>query len=168
MKTARQKDRVYVFRVTVDMDESSKMHDGVANRRLRRSGVAPVREVAVLDRQSLYTLAEGINDAFGFAFDHCFGFYSETPKEGYHEADRQYELFADLPDVEPTRAASVEKTLVHEVWEKPGDRIRFLFDYGDMWWFLVELVRMEPPQRRRYPYTARKEGQSPQQYPPAR
>ena len=168
MNVDKRKNHVFVFRVTLDIDESPKMEDGAVNRKIRQSGAVPIREVAVMDHQNLYTLAEGINDAFGFAFDHCFGFFSTKPGDRYSEADQQYELFADLPDVEPTPAASVEKTFVHEVWKKPGDRMAFLFDYGDLWWFTVELVRIESPARRRYPCTVKNDGRSPLQYPPGR
>lgn len=158
---------VYVFRVTLDIERSPKMEDGAQNRRIAATWEAPVREIAVLASHSLYTLAEAINAAFGFAFDHCFGFYSPTRGGRYHEAERQYELFADLPDVEPTQAASVEKTFVHEVWEKPGNRMDFYFDYGDNWWFTVEFLECQERKRgEKYPKVLRRVGRAPQQYPP--
>lgn len=103
----------------------------------------PWRKIALLGRQNLYKFAESIVYSFNFCFDHCFGFYSKINTEFYHDSLRQYELFADLGDVEPTKAGSVKNTKISEVWENSGDKMTFLFDYGDGWRFLVELEEIK-------------------------
>ena len=90
-----------------------------------------MRKIEVKADSSLYGLAEAIIEAVGFQFDHCFGFFSETRKIDYYRSDEKYELFADLPDTEPTDAGSVKKTKIGSVWPEAGKEMLFLFDYGD-------------------------------------
>lgn len=165
MSSVNHQEPIYVFRVAIRTDESPMMDASTRNRRIAKS-TAPWREVAIKPSASLYSLAEAIISSFGFDFDHCFGFFSTDFKYPfYHDAKRQYDLFADIPDVEPTGAGSVEKTVINQVWQKQGDRMMMLFDYGDMWWFTVELKSIEESKEgKRYPYVMRKEGASPQQY----
>lgn len=56
----------------------------------------PYRTIAIPPERSLYDLAEAITDAFGFDFDHAFGFYNNL-KNPYNSSE-SYELFADLED----------------------------------------------------------------------
>lgn len=165
MISAKHKDMIYLFRVAVKVDESPMM-DASTKKRCMAKGKSPWRDIAIKPSSSLYALAESIIDSFKFDFDHCFGFFSTDFKYPfYHDAKRQYELFADIPDVEPTGADSVEKTAIDQVWQKQGDKMVMLFDYGDMWWFTIELMSIEESKKgKRYPYVLRKEGASPQQY----
>ena len=98
---------------------------------------------------------------------HLDGFYSNVDSDFYHDSKVQYELFADLDDVEPTEAGSVRKTKIEKVWEKQGDKMTFLFDYGDGWRFLIELLEIKHADRKiSYPTTLEENGLAPQQYPP--
>ena len=102
-----------------------------------------VREIEVLENINLYKLAEAIVGAFGFDFDHAFGFFSEITNDWQlNKSEKMYELFADMEDqgIEPTGAESVEKTKISEVWQNIGDKMMMLFDYGDDWRFVVELI----------------------------
>src|SRR4051794_188084 len=59
------------------------------------------RDVEIEASKSLYRLAEAIVAAFGFDFDHAFGFYSGfTPAKMMREHPR-YELFADMGEADP-------------------------------------------------------------------
>src|SRR3989344_4066683 len=100
-----------------------------------------IREIEVLENSSPYKLAEAIVGAYDFDFDHAFGFYSNI-KDDYFKSERMYELFADLEEsgIEPTEAGSVKKTKIGDVWKKVGDKMMFLFDYGDGWQFAVALI----------------------------
>ena len=125
------------------------------------------REIEILESASLYKLAEAIVDAYNFDFDHCFGFFSEVSESRYLDSERKYELFTDLEKegVEPTGAGSVKKTKIKEVWQKVGDKMMFLFDYGDDWQFVVELVGFgEKDAKREYPRVLKKIGKAPKQY----
>ena len=125
-----------------------------------------VREIEIPEDASLYELAEGINDAYDFGFDHPFGFFDNI--KSWIDSTRSYELFADLKGmgIEPTGAKSVKKTTVKQVWENPEDQMLFLFDYGDEWLFVVTLKKFgEKASGVLYPRVVRKKGEAPVQYP---
>src|SRR3989339_1296952 len=100
------------------------------------------RDIEIPTGVNLYKFAEAIVGAYDFDFDHCFGFFSRIAESRYFDSERKYELFTDLEDegIEPTGAESVKKTKVSEVWKHTGDKMLFLFDYGDNWLFVVELI----------------------------
>lgn len=126
---------------------------------------AVTRDIEVTPNTNLYNLAAAIVSAYGFNFDHCFGFYSNIDSNFYHDSKEQYELFADLDDVEPTEALSVKHTKVHQVWCERGKKMAFLFDYGDGWRFLVELIgSAEKQSDTQYPIVIRRKGRAPKQY----
>lgn len=123
------------------------------------------RNIEVLESGNLYKLAEAIVTAYDFDFDHAFGFFSNISEQWY-KSEKKYELFADMEDIEPTGAKSVEKTKIGEVWKNPGDKMLFLFDYGDTWLFVVELIELGKKEaKKKYPRTVKKVGLAPEQYP---
>lgn len=128
-----------------------------------------IREIEALENINLYKFAEAIVDAYGFDFDHAFGFFSTvTDGWGLTKSDKMYELFADMEDegIEPTGAKSVKKTKIDEVWKKVGDKMMFLFDYGDDWRFAVELIGFGKKEAgKKYPRVFRSIGNAPEQYP---
>ena len=124
-----------------------------------------IREIEVLENSSLYKLAEAIVGAYDFDFDHAFGFFSDISEYPFRSKEK-YELFADMDDIEPTGAKSVKKTDTTELWRNPHDKWLFLFDYGDTWLFVVELIRFsEKETKKKYPRVVKKVGLSPEQYP---
>lgn len=92
-----------------------------------------IREIEVLENINLYKFAEAIIGAYDFHLDHAFGFFSKIADSRYFDSERKYELFADMKsrDIEPTGTASVKKTKISDVWKNIGDKMLFLFDYGD-------------------------------------
>ena len=113
---------------------------------------------------SLYTLAQAIVRFFDFDFDHAFGFYSGLKGNIYHSSAR-YELFVDMGEGEGD-ARSVKRTRVIEAFPSVGAKMRFLFDYGDEWVFLVELVKREPREPKiKLPRLLSSVGKAPVQYP---
>jgi len=126
-----------------------------------------IREIEVPENVNLYKLAEVIIGAYGFAFDHAFGFFSTTSESGYFKSKRKYELFTDLENegIEPTGAGSVKKTKISEVWKSPGDKMLLLFDYGDDWLFTVELISFGKKEAKvKYPRVLKSIGKAPEQY----
>ena len=91
--------------------------------------------ISVLDDLSLYDLAEKIVGEYKIDFGHCFGFFRDVESDFYLKSKEKYELFTDLIEegegLETTGALSVKKTKIKDVWKNPGDRMLFLFDYGD-------------------------------------
>jgi len=123
------------------------------------------REIEVPENITLYKLAEVIASAYDFCFDHCFGFYSDITDRSYFDSEKQYELFADLDDVESTTAESVKKTKIDQVWKQPKDKMMFLFDYGDDWRFIVVLKGFgQKDTNEKYPFMLDKKGKL-EQYP---
>jgi len=113
---------------------------------------------------SLYTLAHAIVGFFDFDFDHAFGFYSGL-KGNIYRSPSKYELFVDLGEAEDD-ARSVKRTRVVEAFPSVGVKMRFLFDYGDEWVFLVELVGRKPKEPKvRLPRLTLAAGKAPAQYP---
>jgi len=146
-----RKQWVYHFRVMLDMGSEKKDKGKVW------------REIEVLSSQSLSTLARIIVKSFGFYFDHCFGFYDNFNNP--YRSKEIYELFTDIGE-EPTEGAfGVEHVKVSKAFNKPGKKLRFLFDYGDDWQFAVELLGIELTDGGKYPRIVKVFGKAPVQYP---
>jgi len=87
----------------------------------------------------------------------------------YFDSKERYELFTDLieegENIEPTGAGSVKKTKTKEVWQNIGDKMLFLFDYGDSWQFVIELIQFgDKKTNQKYPHILKKTGKAPRQY----
>ena len=123
------------------------------------------REIEITGTSSLYKLAEAIVRAYAFDFDHCFGFFSDITNGNYSNSEKQYELFTDIDDIESTGAESVKKTKISSVWKKSGDKMMFLFDYGDNWRFVIELKSFgEKDKNKKYSQVLDRKGKAPEQY----
>jgi hypothetical protein len=130
------------------------------------------REIEVPARASLWKLAQAIVGAFGFHFDHAFGFYSDLG-DFYQRSATRYEMFADMDDAddwppEPGQspAISVKKTKVGQAFTEIGQRMQFIFDYGDEWRFLIEVTGTGAKVAgQRYPAVVASQGTAPEQYP---
>jgi len=158
-------NKVYTFRATIIPDEAILMRGIIKHEKLKSKKV-PWREITITENASLYKLAEQIVKSFDFSFDHCFGFFDNIETIFNRDSKRYYELFTDIPDIEPTGAKSVEKTKISQVWKKAGDKMLFLFDYGDDWRFIVELKKISNAGLgKKYPIILEKLGESPEQYP---
>jgi hypothetical protein len=122
------------------------------------------REIEITSATSLYRFATAIVTTFGFDFDHAFGFYSKLTGRDILGSEPRWELFRDIG--ESTEALSVEKTKIGEAFTEPGQKMLFLFDYGDDWRFVIELIDIEPVQRGvKYPRVVASHGEAPEQYP---
>ncbi len=122
------------------------------------------RTLEVRGANTLYKLAEAITEAFGFYFDHCFGYYNTKDSS---EAKRAYELFVDVGE-EPLlpHTQGVKHTTVKELWTRPGQTWYFLFDYGQMWEFTIKLTKKGFSEiGSKYPRLIESEGIAPEQYP---
>jgi Plasmid pRiA4b ORF-3-like protein len=66
------------------------------------------------------------------------------------------------------KARSVRRTRAVEAFPSVGAKLRFLFDYGDGWEFLVELVKRKPKEPKvKLPRLLISAGKAPAQYPDA-
>src|ERR671927_927303 len=89
------------------------------------------RDLELPSGASLEDLAAAIVGAFGFDFDHAFGFYGSLGYR-YHDAEERYELFADLGQTDEG-VRSVRRTRLSAAFPEVGKAMLFLFDYGDEW-----------------------------------
>src|SRR5215469_5429309 len=122
------------------------------------------RDFEIAGASSLHALAQAIVSFFDFDFDHAFGFYSKL-KGNIYDAPVRYELFVDMGEAEG-EARSVKRTRISEAFPLVGTKLRFLFDYGDEWIFLVELVGRKPKESKvRLPRLLGSAGGAPAQYP---
>jgi hypothetical protein len=144
-----------------------------ASTHIFRVGLRPklYRDIEIDSGKSLYDLAAAIVRAFGFDFDHAFGFYSKLTGH-IHDSPVRYELFADLNDdpfslgEKRSEAGSVKRTKIAEAFPKVGSKMLFLFDYGDQWEFRVEVTGFgEKTPKTRYPRVLAAVGEAPPQYP---
>ena len=127
--------------------------------------VSIYREIEIEGSKSLYRLAEAIVSAFGFDFDHAFGFYSGLKPATMMRISPRYELFADMGDADPG-VLSVKKTKIGEAFADIGHTMLFLFDYGDDWLFRVKLQKTAKKIAKvRYPRVVASKGEAPEQYP---
>jgi len=124
------------------------------------------RDIEIASDDMLCDLAAAIVAAFGFDFDHPYGFYSLL-KGNILRSPVKYELFADMDDIgEESDAGSVEQTRIGDVFRRTGRKMTFLFDYGDNWEFLVELIGQKAKEHgAKYPRVVAKVGKAPEQYP---
>jgi hypothetical protein len=122
------------------------------------------RDIEIAGTGSLYTLAQAIVRSFDFDFDHAFGFYSKL-KGNIYDSPVRYELFVDIGEGEGD-ARSVKRTRIIKAFPSVGTKMRFLFDYGDEWEFLVELVERKPKEPKvKLPRLLISAGKAPAQYP---
>jgi len=122
------------------------------------------RAFEIADTSNLYTLAQVIVRSFEFDFDHAFGFFSKL-KGNIYDSPVRYELFVDMGESEG-EARSVKRTRVVDAFPSVGTKMRFLFDYGDGWEFLVEFVKRKPKEPKvKLPRLLISAGQAPAQYP---
>lgn len=148
----RKQKQAYLFRTVLE----------VTNEKGKKK---PYREIAIGETQSLSTLARAIVEAFGFDFDHCYGFYDNVVD--IYESKEMYELFTDLGEDPSPGAAGVERTKIARAFPRVGKTMCFLFDYGDGWHFTVTLLEKTPVDRKtRYPIVTASTGEAPEQYPP--
>jgi hypothetical protein len=121
------------------------------------------REIEVESRKTLSDLAEAIVHAFGFEFDHAFGFYPKLTGQDVMRSQPKHELFADMG--EKTEARSVRKTRIADAFPDVGHKMLFIFDYGDDWRFVVEMIGLgQKAAKTRYPKVRKKVGKAPEQY----
>src|SRR3990167_4843077 len=88
-----------------------------------------LRRIQIAHIRSLYNFAKVITRAFGFYFDHCFGFYDNFERR--HDSKKAFELFADIGE-EPLRPTTkgVEHTKLRSVFKRPGEQMLVLVDCG--------------------------------------
>lgn len=120
------------------------------------------RIIAIDKKTTLYSFAQVILKNFSFGLDHSFGFYDNT--DDWLDSKDLYELFVDT-DVESTEGAQSVKINTIGTTFALRKNMLFLFDYGDEWKFLIELLhKKESESGIQYPQLIESKGKAPKQY----
>jgi pRiA4b ORF-3-like protein len=114
--------------------------------------------LAVLERQDLTALHDAIQQAFGWWDDHLYSFWLD----GSFFGDPEVELTTpDTPD-EGVRTADVP---IAELDLHVGQRLGYVFDFGDDWRVRLTFLERVAADRADYPRVLQVRGTPPPQYP---
>lgn len=123
------------------------------------------RDIEIDSDRSLFELAHVITKAFGFDFEHAFGFFNRLTGRVFSSPVR-YELFAD--EETGGEARSVHQATIAQAFPRANSKMLFVYDYGDEWCFRVEVREISnlPPEST-VPRVTAEVGKAPEQYPVA-
>ncbi len=108
--------------------------------------------------QHLTALHDGIQEAFGWQDDHLYSFWLDNTFWG----DDESEITSPVDPGEGTRTADLPIT---ELDLHPGQRIAYVFDFGDDWRVRLTMRGEESSDGGRYPRVLQRTGHTPPQYP---
>lgn len=121
------------------------------------------RDVEILETATLHELARAIVACFDFDFDHAYGFYDKLSGNIYDSRTR-FEQFVGSAGTREN-ARSTKKAAIPDAFPRVGAKMRFLYDYGDEWIFLVELLARRPKHPEvKLPLLVDSKGEAPLQY----
>ena len=106
--------------------------------------------------QTLETLAHTILDYFDFDNDHLYGF-GNNPK-GFYKSPVQYTYNPDESDEVDIPLKDIS------FFQNKGDKMSFLFDFGDSWLFEID-HRGDNPEDSKVITLVKSQGEAPEQYP---
>jgi len=137
--------KVYTFKVYL------------GRKRLKRPRT-PWRLVEIRGNQTLADLHEVIFNAFDRFDEHLYSFYI---------GDKEFALILPEEALPDDKLVSADRAVIEDLGLDVGNWLTYLFDYGDEWWHVVELVKIEEcsESSTNYPRVVEKRGQSPPQYP---
>jgi hypothetical protein len=123
------------------------------------------RDLEIDGSDTLEDLAVAILGTYKFECDHCYGFYSNL-KGSRSDSAEIYELFEDIEEGSGAQnAKGVRDIRIEEVFSAKK-QMRFLFDYGDQWEFVLTCNSIvEPESKVKYPRPTGGKGDAPEQYP---
>lgn len=127
----------------------------------------PSRTIAILGKSTLYTLASTILRAFNFDSDHLFGFYDNV--DDWTDSDERYEFDGDFDSGAETdlykKMRDVRHARISRIFNRVGKEMLFLYDYGDEWQFVMELLEKRVREEgKKYPAVIEREEKAPRQY----
>ena len=125
------------------------------------------RDIEVPLDSTLYDLAYTIIAAVGFDdTDHAFGFYITDNLRRFRDANERYQVFVDWGVESTPGSKSVKRAKLDRVFTTEGQKVIFLFDYGDEWLFELEVRGFgSKAPGAQYPRTLASKGEAPEQYP---
>jgi len=113
------------------------------------------RRIAIPAKLELDCLSDSILDAFDFDKDHLYQF---RYKDRFCRSGQVSHPYCE-------ESPSTTQVCVGELPLQPGDRMIFLFDFGDNWEFDVQLEEIQPPNAKiKKPKILKRYGEAPSQY----
>ena len=120
------------------------------------AGKGCYRHIQINQSATLYKLHQAIISAFEFDDDHCHAFFMDNKYWGH--GDTYFSVKSDSTD-RLTKSYRLERLGL-----KKGRQFKYLFDFGDEWWFQCKVLRTVE-ERTDIPKVIRSVGEPPMQYP---
>ena len=115
------------------------------------------RELAVRDDQTLADLHVVLQTAFEWADDHVYSFWLTGT---FWDSEGEY-----TSPIEPDPGADAADTaIVGEVGLETGQKLAYVFDFGDEWRVQLTVSSVEPADGGAYPRIVASKGEAPPQY----
>jgi hypothetical protein len=131
--------------------------------RAKLVGVKGVRRrIAVRGDQTLADLHLALQDAFEWANDHLYAFWLDGAywsRRGVEFTEPRHARELGDPD---TRSARVR---LGDIGLEPGQKIAYVFDFGDEWRVEITFARVDADDGGAYPRLLESTGEAPPQYP---
>jgi Plasmid pRiA4b ORF-3-like protein len=131
--------------------------------RAKLLGVKGVRRrIAVRGDQTLADLHVALQDSFAWADDHLYAFWLDGvhwSRGGVEFTDPHHARELDDPQ---TRTARVR---LGDLALEPGQKIAYVFDFGDEWRVELTVARVDADDGGVYPRLLESTGEAPPQYP---
>ncbi|MFZ5809468.1 MAG: IS1096 element passenger TnpR family protein [Chloroflexota bacterium] len=100
------------------------------------------REVEILGEHTLHDLNSILVDSFDHDFDHLAGFWKLVPRQGQKTRYRE----VDLGTVDPFGEGDGADVQIAAIGLKEGDRLKYVFDFGDWIEHIITLEAIHPPE----------------------
>jgi hypothetical protein len=131
--------------------------------RARLAGVRGVRRrVAMRGDQTLADLHLALQEAFEWADDHLYAFWLDGVHWSRHGVEFTHPGHARELDDPQTRSARVR---LGDLGLELGQKIAYLFDFGDQWRVELTVARVDADDGGAYPRLLESIGEAPPQYP---
>lgn len=124
------------------------------------------RTIELRGDQTLVDLHEALFDAFGWWEEHLFAFWLSGEfwgrKQYVHPFSLEHDPLASYREGPRAKTADVR---IDRLKLEHGQRLAYVFDFGDEWRVELKLIRISAADDRCYPRIAERQGESPPQYP---
>jgi hypothetical protein len=127
------------------------------------------RTIALLATQTLDDLHHAVRNAHGCDDDHLYSFWLKGRYWADDGSEYTHPFHAEMPDpfaaytgAPPKKSAAIPLARLRL---KPGQRIAYVFDFGDEWRVDIRLKRIVAAGEGPHPRVAESSGDAPQQYP---
>ncbi len=121
----------------------------------------PTRDIGIRGSSNLDKLAEMVTTAFDFDMDHLYDFSDNIKR---NKVTEKYKIYFEDED-EDINAPYTDNIIISQIFDIKKKMI-FLFDYGDMWYFVIQCKEIREPRKseNKFPYAFNIKGEAPEQY----